>query len=173
MTEEIAIFAGGCFWCMQPPFDNTKGVIRTTVGYTGGHKDNPTYEEVCQGTTGHAEAIEIIYDSGVVSYSELLNIFWRNIDPTQLNGQFADIGSQYRTEIFYTSERQKELAEISKKELALSGKFTKPIVTAISPAQKFWPAEEYHQKYYLKRSGHYQMYKQGSGRQRFIEQTWK
>lgn len=169
---ERAIFAGGCFWCMQPAFDNVKGVIETTVGYTGGHKENPTYEEVCSGKTGHAEAILVVYDPTIVSYEELLKIFWQNIDPTQENGQFADIGSQYRTEIFYFNERQKELAEKSKTELERQKKFSKPIVTKISPAQKFWPAEEYHQKYYLKNSLRYQLYKEGSGRGPFLRKIW-
>ncbi len=170
---EKATFAGGCFWCMQGPFDATEGVISTDVGYTGGKKENPSYEEVSTGKTGHAEAIEIIFDPEKVSYEELLEIFWRNIDPTTQNQQFADKGTQYRTAIFYHDQKQKELAEKSKMELQKSGMFDKPIVTEIVPASKFYSAEEYHQEYYAKNPQHYQMYKVGSGRSAFIERMWK
>ena len=169
---EKATFAGGCFWCMQPFFDNTKGVIKTTVGYTGGQEVNPTYEDVSSGTTGHTESIEIEFDPKVVSYEKLLDLYWHNIDPTQLNGQFVDEGTQYRTVIFYHSEEQKRIAEKSKQELALSGRFDKPIVTQILPASAFYPAEDYHQKYYLKRTFQYNMYHDNSGRPDFIEKTW-
>jgi methionine-S-sulfoxide reductase len=167
-----ATFAGGCFWCLQPPFDAKNGVVMTYVGYEGGHKDNPTYEEVSTGRTGHLEATEITYDPKKVSYEELLDIFWRQIDPTQADGQFADRGSQYVTAIFYHDEEQKKIAEKSKKNLTDSKLFDKPIATAILPATKFWPAEEYHQKYYLKKTMHYRMYKKGSGREGYIERTW-
>ena len=172
-NQEIATFAGGCFWCMQGPFDHLEGVISTTAGYTGGKTDNPTYEEVCSGKTGHAEAIQVVFNPEKVSYNELLEVFWRNVDPTQLNQQFADKGSQYRTAIFYHNDVQKREAEESKKKLAQSGTFDKPIVTEISPASKFFPAEEYHQSYYLKNPFRYELYKQGSGRAGFIERVWK
>jgi len=171
-TEEKAIFAGGCFWCMQGPFDALEGVISTTVGYTGGQTDNPTYEDVSTGKTGHAEAIQIFYDPDKISYLELLKIFWRNIDPTAKNQQFADRGSQYRTAIFYLDDKQRFLAEQSKDALSRSGKFTKPIVTEIVPASKFFPAEEHHQHYYQKNALHYSMYKKASGRESFIENNW-
>ena len=169
---EKATFAGGCFWCMQPFFDHAKGVIKTTVGYTGGQMANPNYEEVSSGETGHAESIEIVYDPTVIAYSKLLDIYWHNIDPTQVNGQFADEGTQYRTVIFYHSDEQKRIAEESKKALAASGRFDKPIVTAIEPARTFYPAEDYHQKYYQKNSLRYNMYHDNSGRVEFEEQTW-
>ena len=169
---ETATFAGGCFWCMQPPFDKTKGVVSTVVGFTGGSQKNPTYEQVSAGQTGHAESVQVTYDPSQVSYEQLVEIFWRNIDPTQANGQFADIGKQYRTAIFYHSEAQKRLALESKDKLAKSGKFRKPIVTEIVPAGPFYPAEEYHQKYYLKNPDHYKSYAIGSGRVPFLRATW-
>lgn len=169
---ETATFAGGCFWCMESPFDKLEGVISTTVGYTGGTMKNPTYDQVCSGATGHAEAIEITYDPARISYEKLLDAFWKNIDPTQENGQFADRGTQYRTAIFYHSEEQKRLAEGSRDQLQKSGKFSKKIVTEIVPAQEFYPAEEYHQEYYKKNPGHYQLYRSGSGREQFLKKTW-
>ncbi len=169
---ETATFAGGCFWCMQPFFDNTKGVKKTTVGYTGGHLANPGYEEVSSGTTGHAEAIQIEFDPKEVSYEKLLNLYWHNIDPTQANGQFADEGTQYRTAIFYHNEEQKRMAEKSKQALAASGRFDKPIVTQILPASAFYPAEDYHQKYYLKKTFQYNMYHDNSGRPQYLEKKW-
>lgn len=169
---EKATFAGGCFWCMQPPYDGLPGVISTRVGYTGGHTLNPTYEEVCSGSTGHAEAVEILYDPARISYEELLDVFWRNIDPTAMNRQFADVGTQYRTAIFYHSEEQRRLAVASKEAIAKSGKFTSPVVTEIVPAAPFYPAEEYHQRYSEKSPFHYRMYKIGSGRESFIRQLW-
>jgi methionine-S-sulfoxide reductase len=172
VDADTATFAGGCFWCMQPPFDTVQGVISTTVGYTGGPEKNPTYEQVGSGSTGHTETVQIIYDPSVTSYRHLLDIFWRNIDPTQIDGQFADHGKQYRTEIFYHNEEQREEAEASKKELAASGRFDDPIVTAITPASAFWPAEEYHQKYYQKNYDHYKSYRKGSGREGFLERVW-
>ncbi len=167
-----AIFAGGCFWCMEPPYDNLPGVISTTVGYTGGHVPQPTYEEVSEGKTGHVEAVEIIFDSSKISYQELLQVFWRNIDPTNPYGQFADWGSQYRTAIIYINDQQKELALKSKEELEKSGKFTKPIVTQILPAAPFYPAEAYHQEFYKKNPLRYNSYKVGSGRAGFLEKVW-
>ncbi|MGR3175026.1 MAG: peptide-methionine (S)-S-oxide reductase MsrA [Candidatus Scalindua sp.] len=169
---EKATFAGGCFWCMQHPYDELKGVESTAVGYTGGHKDNPTYEEVCAGTTGHAEAIEILYNPTQINYSELLKVFWRNIDPTTLNKQFADVGTQYRTAIFYHTEEQKQSAESSKEEMERSGIYDDPIVTEITPATTFYKAEDYHQKYYEKCPVKYKMYKSGSGREQYLEKKW-
>jgi methionine-S-sulfoxide reductase len=167
-----AIFAGGCFWCMEPPYDNLPGVISTTAGYTGGTVPDPTYEEVSEGKTGHAEAVEIVFDSTKISYEELLQVFWRNIDPTNPSGQFADWGSQYRTAIFYLNEKQKVQALESKEELDKSGKFDKPVVTQIVPASKFYPAEEYHQEFYKKNPLRYKSYKVGSGRSGFLEKVW-
>ena len=167
-----ATLAGGCFWCMQPPFDKLEGVLETSVGYTGGKEINPAYEAVAGGRTGHTEAIEIIYDPAKVSYAELLDVFWMNIDPTQKDGQFADVGKQYRTEIFYHSDTQKKEAEASKEKLSKSGKFSKPIVTAITEASTFYPAEKYHQKYYQKNPVRYKLYRRGSGREGFIERVW-
>ena len=167
-----ATFAGGCFWCMQPPYDDLNGVISTTVGYTGGEKPNPTYEEVCTGRTGHAEAVQIVFDSTKLSYEDLLQVFWHNINPTDPYGQFADKGSQYRTAIFYHDEKQKELAEKSKKELEASGKFDDPIVTEIVPFSVFYPAEEYHQEFYKNNPLHYNSYKMGSGRAGFLKKKW-
>ena len=166
---QTAIFAGGCFWCMEPPYDNLPGIISTIVGYTGGEVENPSYEEVTTGTTGHAEAVKIEFDSTQISYSALLRVFWRNIDPTNPFGQFADRGSQYRTAIFYLDEKQKEAAFHSKKELEESGKFKDPIVTQIVPAELFYPAEDYHQEYYKKNPFHYNSYKVGSGRAGYLE----
>ena len=167
-----AILAAGCFWGIEEVFRTTKGVIDTKVGYTGGTKIDPTYEEVCTDLTGHAEVVEILFDPKTVTYEELLEVFWRNIDPTALNYQFADVGSQYRTEIFTVGSEQKDLAEQSKVELENSGKFDKPIVTAISEAPAFYIAEEYHQDFYKKQSMRYQMYAKASGRKGFLEDTW-
>jgi peptide methionine sulfoxide reductase msrA/msrB len=169
---EKAVFAGGCFWCMQHPFDELKGVVSTTVGYTGGHKENPSYEEVCSGETGHTEAIEIQFDPTQITYAKLLDVLWRNIDPTTSNRQFADVGSQYRTAIFYHDEEQKQLAESSKEEVDCSGIHDKPIVTEIVPASVFYKAEEYHQKYYEKSPDRYKRYNSGSGRERYLKKTW-
>tara|TARA_B100000927_G_scaffold107174_1_gene86670 strand:- start:750 stop:1352 length:603 start_codon:yes stop_codon:yes gene_type:complete len=170
---EKAYFAGGCFWCMEPPFEDLDGVIEATSGYMGGSVENPTYEEVTTGSTGHAEVVEILYDPKIVSYEELLEVFWRNIDPTALNYQFADVGTQYRTEIFTVGENQKKLAENSKVALENSGKFNKPIVTAITDAPAFYIAEEYHQDFYKKQSMRYQMYAEASGRKGYLKETWE
>lgn len=169
---EKATFAGGCFWCMQPFFDHLKGVKKTVVGYTGGHTPNPSYEEVSSGQTGHAEAIEVTYDPKEVAYNKIINVYWHNIDPTQLNGQFVDEGTQYRTVIFYHNEEQKRVAEETKKELGASGRFHGPIVTAIEPAGPFYPAEDYHQEYYQKSPFRYNMYHAGTGREEFKEKVW-
>ena len=149
-----------------------EGVLGATSGYMGGTMENPTYEDVVTGETGHAEVVEILFDPNIVSYEELLEVFWRNIDPTALNYQFADVGSQYRTEIFTVGENQMQLAEASKKELCDSGKFDKPIVTAISAAPTFYIAEEYHQDFYKKQAMRYEMYAKASGRKGYIEETW-
>ena len=170
---QVATFAGGCFWCMQSPYDELPGVISTTVGYTGGHVENPTYEQVCADTTGHAEAVQIVFDSTKTTYSELLEVFWRNINPTTVNQQFSDYGTQYRTAIFYHDETQKKLALQSKEALEASGKFDAPIVTEIVPASVFYPAEENHQMYYKKNPLHYNLYKTGSGRAGFLKRMWK
>ncbi|MBI3999089.1 MAG: peptide-methionine (S)-S-oxide reductase MsrA [Candidatus Omnitrophica bacterium] len=167
-----ATVAGGCFWCLEPIFDQLEGVFSTTPGYTGGTVKNPAYEQVSAGTTGHAEAVEIAYDRTKVSYEKLLDVFWRNIDPTQANGQFADIGTQYRTAIFYHDEEQKRIAESSRDKLAKSGKFTQPIVTQIVSAGPFYPAEEYHEDYYKKNPIQYNRYKEGSGRAGFVRRMW-
>jgi methionine-S-sulfoxide reductase len=169
---EKATFAGGCFWCMQALFDKVKGVVSTVAGYTGGHKKNPTYEEVCSGKTGHSEAIEILYDPSRVTYEQLLDIFWKNIEPTMLNRQFVDFGTQYRTTIFYHDEEQKRLAEASKERLEKSGKFYKPIVTEIQPASTFYKAEEYHQQYYKKNPIRYEFYEAHSGRSQYLKTIW-
>lgn len=170
---ELATFAGGCFWCMVSPFDELPGVKGVISGYTGGHKANPTYEEVCTDTTGHYEAVQISFDSAVMSYQKLLDLFWQQIDPTDAAGQFNDRGLSYRTAIFFHSEEQRILAETSKAKLAESGRFKKPIVTAILPAGPFYKAEEKHQHYYKRNPFHYNLYKEGSGRAKFIRENWK
>lgn len=169
----LATFAGGCFWCMQSPFDHLPGVTKTTVGYMGGHTANPTYEEVCTGQSGHLEVIQVEYDPEIVSYNTLLDTYWHNIDPTHANGQFADLGPQYKPVIFVHSEAQKQVAEASKKALQASKKFKSPIVVGIEPASVFYPAEGYHQCYYKKQPLQYERYKKGSGRADFIEKNWK
>ncbi len=171
--QELATFAGGCFWCMQSEFDPLDGIVTTWVGYTGGSKEDAKYDAVSSGGTDHLEAIQVTYNPAKVSYEKLLDIFWTNIDPTQADGQFADHGSQYKTAIFYHTDKQKQIAEASKEKLAASGMFAKPIVTEILPAQPFYPAEEYHQKYYKKKPDHYNAYSEGSGRKPFIRKVWK
>ncbi len=167
-----ATFAGGCFWCMEPPFDKLDGVVSTTSGYTGGGTKNPTYAEVSAGVTGHTEAVEVLYDPSVISYAELLEVFWRNIDPTTPDRQFCDVGDQYRTGIFYHGEAQRRLAEQSKSKLGAAGVLDRPIVTEITSAGVFWPAEEYHQDYYRKNPLRYRYYRYGCGRDRRLEQLW-
>jgi methionine-S-sulfoxide reductase len=168
-----AIFAGGCFWCIQTPYDNAQGVVKTIVGYTGGSAEDATYEKVSSHRTKHREAIEVTYDPAQISYEQLLDIFWRNIDPTQADGQFYDIGPNYKAAVYYANEDEKKAAETSKEVLAKSRKFSKPIVTEILPAMPFYPAEEYHQKYYMKQPADYEAYHNGSGREKFFEKTWK
>ncbi|MEN2766235.1 peptide-methionine (S)-S-oxide reductase MsrA [Ornithinibacillus xuwenensis] len=171
--EEKATFAGGCFWCMVEPFDQRPGIHRVISGYTGGHVENPTYEEVCSDTTGHVEAVQITFNPELMPYEQLVETFWQQIDPTDPGGQFNDRGESYQTAIFYHNEEQKEIAEKSKQALAESGKFSKPIATGILPAKPFYEAEEKHQDYYKKQSFHYRLYKKGSGREDFIKNTWK
>lgn len=169
---ERATFAGGCFWCMEPPFDKLDGVVSTTSGYIGGHVENPTYAEVSAGTTGHAEAVEVVYDPEKVTYPQLLDVFWRNIDPLTPDRQFCDRGSQYRAAIFYHDAEQERLARDSKRRLEESGRFDKPIVTEITEATRFYPAEDYHQDYYQKHPIRYRVYRFGCGRDRRLEEVW-
>ncbi|MEK4668132.1 peptide-methionine (S)-S-oxide reductase MsrA [Niallia sp. FSL R7-0271] len=169
---EKATFAGGCFWCMVKPFDQEPGIISVVSGYTGGHKENPTYKEVCSETTGHYEAVQITFDPELFPYEKLLDIYWQQIDPTDPGGQFFDRGQSYQTAIFYHNQEQKRLAELSKKALGESGKFNKPIATKIIPASVFYDAEDYHQDYYKKNSLHYNAYHVGSGRAAFIKNNW-
>lgn len=167
-----AIFAGGCFWCMQPPFDKQTGVEKTIVGYTGGTSANPNYTRVSSGTTHYAEAIKITYNPKLVSYQQLLTIFWHNIDPTRNDGQFCDRGRQYRPEIFYLNTAQKKLAERSKQKLEKSGIIKQKIKVAITPAGKFYPAENYHQDYYKKNPLRYKFYRYHCGRDKRLQQLW-
>ncbi|MCA9540074.1 MAG: peptide-methionine (S)-S-oxide reductase MsrA [Myxococcales bacterium] len=167
-----ATFAGGCFWCMEAPFDILEGVVSTTSGYTDGQLENPTYKQVSSGDTGHAEAIQVIFDPKKISYERLLDIFWHNIDPTQGDGQFCDHGNQYRTGIFFHDDAQKQAAEASKTKLAAEGKLPGAIVTQIRPATKFYPAEEYHQDFYKKNPAHYYRYRAGCGRDATLVRLW-
>jgi peptide-methionine (S)-S-oxide reductase len=168
-----ATFAGGCFWCMEGPFDELDGVLSTTSGYTGGTKVDPTYAEVSGGETGHVEAVEVVYDPTKVDYDRLLEVFWQNVDPVDDRGQFCDRGSQYQAKIFVHDETQKSLAEASKQSLTVEPKLqTKPIVTAIEPAQTFYPAEDYHQDYYLKHPLRYKYYRTACGRDRRLAEVW-
>ena len=171
-NTEKATFAGGCFWCMVQPFDTRPGVESVVSGYTGGHVENPTYEQVCTNTTGHVEAVQITFDPQIMPYEELVRTFWQQIDPTDPGGQFNDRGESYQTAIFYHNEKQKQIAEESKQALENSGKFDKPIVTKILPAKTFYSAEENHQDYYKKQPFHYRLYKKGSGREDSINSTW-
>lgn len=170
--EARAIFAGGCFWCMEHPFEQLPGVKSVISGYTGGAKKDPSYKEVSSGSTGHAEAVEVTFDPQRVSYEKLLEVFWRNIDPTDAGGQFVDRGRQYRSGIFTLNEEQQKLAEASRQRLKESGRFDRPIVTEIVPAAKFFPAEQYHQDYYRKSPIRYKFYRSGSGRDRFLDRVW-
>ncbi len=169
---EKATFAGGCFWCMEPPYEKLDGVIDVIPGYTGGQKENPTYEEVSTGTTGHVEAVRIIYDPSQITYADLLDVFWGQINPTDPEGQFVDRGPQYRTAVFYHSEEQRQLAEKSREKVGKSGRFQKPIVTEILPASMFYRAEEYHQDYYKKNPIRYSFYRFRSGRDRYLKKKW-
>ncbi len=167
-----ATFAGGCFWCMEHPFDEIDGVKSVTSGYTGGGKANPTYEQVSAGTTGHAEAVQVVYDPAKVGYQKLVDVFWRNVDPLTPDAQFCDHGTQYRSAIFYHDDEQKRIAETSKDALAKSGRFNKPIVTQIAQASAFWPAEDYHQHYYKTNPIKYKFYRYNCGRDQRLEQVW-
>jgi peptide methionine sulfoxide reductase msrA/msrB len=177
MNEEThnllkATFAGGCFWCVEADFEKVDGVVEVISGYTGGHKDNPTYEEVSSGETGHVEAVQVLYDPKQVSYKELLDVFWRHVDPTDPDGQFVDRGPQYRTAIFYHDEEQRVLAEESKRVLEESGIFDKPIVTEIVKYDKFFRAEDYHQDYYKMHGFRYKSYRRNSGRDQLLKEVW-
>ena len=165
-----ATFAGGCFWCMEPPYDNQPGVSATISGYIGGELENPTYEDISRGGTGHAEVVQIEYDSEKISYEQLLEIFWRNIDPFAVDRQFCDVGDQYRSAIFYHDEEQRELAEASKAEM--EARFDREIATQIVPATTFWAAEEYHQDYYQKNPVRYKFYRFSCGRDGRLEEVW-
>ena len=167
-----ATFAGGCFWCMEPPFDKLDGVISTTSGYTGGEQRHPTYGDVSLGRTTHAEAVEVVYDPATISYAQLLDVFWQNIDPLTRNRQFCDGGAQYRTAIFFHGEEQERLARESKHRIASSGRFDQPIVTQIVAAADFWAAEDYHQDYYTKNPIRYKVYRFGCGRDRRLKELW-
>ena len=171
-NTRTAVFAGGCFWCTESDFEKVNGVIEVVSGYTGGHDDNPTYKEVSAGGTGHVEAVQVSYDPTRITYEELLDVFWHHVDPTDPGGQFVDRGSQYRSVIFYANEKERQLAEASKKRLANSGPFTKPIVTDILPLGTFYKAEDYHQDYYKRNPIRYKWYRSGSGRDTFLKKTW-
>ena len=170
MATETAIFAGGCFWCMVHPFDQQPGIIKVVSGYTGGHVANPTYEQVCSHTTGHTEAVEITFDPAVISYAELVEIYWRQTDPTDAMGQFQDRGDSYRPVIFVNSDQQRVIAEASKEKLIASGRFNEPIVTQIEAAKPFYPAEEYHQDFYKKEPWRAELGE--VKRKAFIQEKW-
>ena len=167
-----ATFAGGCFWCMEAPFEDLPGVVSTTVGYTGGTTKNPTYEEVSAGGTGHAESVQIVFDPQKISYEKILEVFWHNIDPLTANAQFCDHGNQYRSAIFYHDDAQKKLAEASKQKLEASKRFKQPIVTQIVAASTFYPAEDYHQKYHQKNPSRYKFYRWNCGRDQRLDELW-
>lgn len=173
VAQELATFAGGCFWCMVSPFEEQPGIISVRSGYTGGRTANPTYQEVCSDTTGHFEAVQITFDPAVFPYSRLLELYWQQIDPTDPGGQFHDRGDSYRTAIFYHTEEQRQQAEASKLALAESGRFSKPIATLILPAAPFYPAEEYHQAYHKKNPDHYRRYRLASGREAYLRKHWR
>lgn len=169
---ETATFAGGCFWCMEPPFDRLNGVVSTTAGYTGGTARNPTYEQVSSGGTGHAESVRVVYDPAKVGYARLLEVFWHNIDPTVKDRQFCDIGNQYRSAIFYHDENQRKLALESRQRIERTKRFREPIVTEIVAAGEFYPAEEYHQNYYRKNPIRYKYYRYSCGRDKRLGELW-
>ncbi|MBX0359190.1 peptide-methionine (S)-S-oxide reductase MsrA [Halobacillus sp. Nhm2S1] len=169
---EVATLAGGCFWCMEPPFEKLKGVHSVISGYTGGETENPSYDEVSSGGTGHIESVQIYYDPGVISYEQILDVFWRQINPTDDEGQFVDRGYQYTTAIFYHTSEQRQIAEQSKQELQNSDRFQKELVTPIREAEEFYRAEEYHQDYYKKNKLRYDFYRGNSGRDQYLEDKW-
>lgn len=168
--QQVAVFAGGCFWCMEKPFDKVPGVLSTTSGYTGGPEEAPTYDDVAHHRTGHYEALRVVYDPEKVGYARLLEVFWHNVDPTQANGQFCDIGDQYRTAVFTSDPEEKRLAEQSRAEVA--AELGKEVVTPVLPAAPFWVAEDYHQDFYEKKPEHYLRYRTGCGRDRRLEALW-
>ena len=170
---EVATFAGGCYWCMEAAFESVDGVVESISGFTGGRTENPTYEQVIWGNTGHLEAVQVHYDKKKVSYVELLDVYWRNIDPTDAHGQFVDQGSQYKTAIFYQDNEQKTIAKKSKQNLEESNRFSEPIVTPILELDIFYRAKEYHQDYYKKNVQNYKFYSKNSGRKEFIEEHWE
>jgi methionine-S-sulfoxide reductase len=167
-----AVFAGGCFWCIQPAFDKAPGVVHTVVGYCGGAEPNPTYELVTSEKTKYRESLQVTYDPAKISFDQLLDIYWKQINPTQSDGQFTDIGPSYRAAIFYANDDEKKAAEQSKERLSKAGRFNKPIVTEILPAMKFWPAEDYHQQYYRKNPDDFEAFELGSGRAAFEKKNW-
>ena len=171
-AAELATFAGGCFWCMEPPFDKLEGVISTTSGYAGGHTANPTYRQVTRGNTGHTEVVQVEYDPDLVSYEKLLEVFWENIDPLDAGGQFCDRGDSYRTGVFYHNGEQQQLAQRSKQALEAGQRFSKPIVTEITQLQRFYPAEFYHQDYYKKNPNRYKFYRFTCGRDARLNALW-
>jgi peptide-methionine (S)-S-oxide reductase len=171
-TRARATFAGGCFWCMEAPFDKIPGVVSTTSGFAGGFVEHPTYEQVAAGKTGHAEAVQVVFDPRKIAYERLLEVFWRNIDPFDGGGQFCDRGSQYRSAIFYEGDDQKQAALASRESLGGSGRLPGPIMTEIEPLKAFYPAEEYHQDFYLRNAQKYWSYRTGCGRDRRLEQLW-
>ena len=170
--HKVATFAGGCFWCMEPPFDKLPGVVATISGYTGGAKANPTYEQVSSGSTGHTEAVQVVYDPKKVSYEKLLEVFWVNVDPTVKDRQFCDSGTQYRTVVFFHDDAQRKAAEASKAALEKSKPFREPVVTPIEMAGPFYPAEDYHQDYYTKNPTRYTFYRNGCGRDARLKSLW-
>jgi peptide-methionine (S)-S-oxide reductase len=171
-SRATAIFAGGCFWCEETAFEGLPGVLSVTSGYTGGGQRNPSYEQVSEGSTGHAESVQVIYDPALTTYAKLLDVFWHNVDPTQPNGQFCDHGSQYRSAIFYTDEAQHTAALESKRKIEASGILKAPIVTQIVAAGPFYPAEDYHQDFYKKDPVRYQSYRLGCGRDARLREIW-
>lgn len=168
----VATFAGGCFWCMEPPFDKTEGVVSTTSGYTGGTKPGATYEQVSAGSTGHREAVRVVYDPAKVGYAKLLDVYWHNIDPVDAKGQFCDKGEPYKPVVFVGDEEQRRLAEESKVALERSGRFKQPITVTVEPTGAFWEAEDYHQNYYLKNPTKYKYYRWNCGRDARLEAVW-
>jgi len=171
-TTAHAVFAGGCFWCMEPPYDKLDGVIATISGYAGGHTENPGYYDVVDGGTGHAEVVKVVYDPARISYAELLDVFWKNIDPTTVDRQFCDVGDQYRTAIFYADDEQKQQAEASLAKIGVAADLPGPVVTRIEPLNAFYPAEDYHQDYYRKNPIRYKLYRSGCGRDARLRQLW-
>jgi peptide-methionine (S)-S-oxide reductase len=171
-TRETALFAGGCFWCEETAFEGVPGVFTVISGYTGGQTKNPTYEQVSAGSTGHAESVEVTYDPSRISYEQLLDIFWRNVDPLQANGQFCDHGNQYRSAVFYRDDAQRKAAEESKRKLEEQPRFKGKIVTQIVAASSFYPAEEYHQDFYKKNPVRYHSYREGCGRDARLKELW-